>query len=139
MKLWPGDVHQQIGLLCHADVADFEIGAAVTLTREHPLVSGDETSVVTNALQRHGRARSLKLCSHNLSKVQSQIWYYSSNPYSGWGPTHFKFLRTRDGRRANWHEVRRGWGRGAGDCLAPDAWARNVGVGCGCGAGDDTQ
>jgi hypothetical protein len=44
-----GDVHQQIGLLRHADVADFEIGAAVALTREHPLVSG-ETSVVTNAL-----------------------------------------------------------------------------------------
>jgi hypothetical protein len=47
-----GDVHQQIGLLRHADVADFEIGAAVALTREHPLVSGGETSVVTNALQR---------------------------------------------------------------------------------------
>jgi hypothetical protein len=29
-----------------------EIGAAVALTREHPLVSGGETSVVTNALQR---------------------------------------------------------------------------------------
>jgi hypothetical protein len=27
------DVHQQIGLLRHADVADFEIGAAVALTR----------------------------------------------------------------------------------------------------------
>ena len=36
----------------HADVADFEIGAAVALTREHALVSGGETSVVTNALQR---------------------------------------------------------------------------------------
>ena len=47
-----GDVHQQIGLLRHAHVADFEIGAAVALTREHPLVSGGETSVVTNALQR---------------------------------------------------------------------------------------
>jgi hypothetical protein len=44
-----GDVYQQIGL---PDVADFEIGAAVALTREHPLVSGGETSVVTNALQR---------------------------------------------------------------------------------------
>jgi len=31
---------------------DFEIGAAVALTREHPLVGGSETSVVTNALQR---------------------------------------------------------------------------------------
>jgi hypothetical protein len=41
-----------IGLLRHADVADFEIGAAVALTREHPLVSGGETSAVTNALQR---------------------------------------------------------------------------------------
>ena len=47
-----GDVHQQIGLLSNADVADFEIGAAVALTREQPLVSGGETSVVTNALQR---------------------------------------------------------------------------------------
>jgi len=47
-----GDVHQQIGLLRHANVADFEIGAAVALTREHSLVSGGETSVVTNGLQR---------------------------------------------------------------------------------------
>ena len=46
-----GDVHQQIGLLCHVDVAEFEIGAAVALTREQPLVSGSETSVVVNALQ----------------------------------------------------------------------------------------
>ncbi len=46
------DVHQQISLLCHADVADFEIGAAVSLTREHPLVIGGETCVVTYALQR---------------------------------------------------------------------------------------
>jgi len=45
-----GDVHQQIGLLRHADVADFEIGAAVALTREHPLVIGGETGGVTNAL-----------------------------------------------------------------------------------------
>ena len=45
-----GDVYQQIVLPRHADVADFEIGAAVALTREHPLVSGGETSVVTNAL-----------------------------------------------------------------------------------------
>ena len=44
------DVHQQIGLLRHADVADFEIGAAVALTREHPLVIGGETGGVTNAL-----------------------------------------------------------------------------------------
>ena len=47
-----GDVYQQIGLPRHADVADFEIGAAVALAREHPLVSGGETGVVTNALQR---------------------------------------------------------------------------------------
>ena len=32
-----GDGHQQIGLLRHADVADFDIGAAVALTREHRL------------------------------------------------------------------------------------------------------
>jgi hypothetical protein len=37
---------------CATDVADFEIGSAVALTREHPLVSGGETGVVTNALQR---------------------------------------------------------------------------------------
>jgi hypothetical protein len=47
-----GDVHQQIGLLRHADVADFEIGAAVARTREHPLVIGGETGCGTNALQR---------------------------------------------------------------------------------------
>jgi hypothetical protein len=47
-----GDVYQQIVLPRHADVANFEIGAAVALTREHPLVSGGETSVVTNAFQR---------------------------------------------------------------------------------------
>jgi hypothetical protein len=47
-----GDVHQQIGLLRHADVADFEIGAAVARTREHPLVIGGETGCVTNAPQR---------------------------------------------------------------------------------------
>ena len=47
-----GDVYQQIGLPRHADVADFEIGVVVALAREHPLVSGGETSVVTNAIQR---------------------------------------------------------------------------------------
>ena len=46
------DVYQQIGLPFHADVADFEIGAAVALAREHPLVSGVETMVITNAIQR---------------------------------------------------------------------------------------
>ena len=45
-----GDVHQQIGLLRHADVADFETGAAVALTREHPLVIGGKTGGITNAL-----------------------------------------------------------------------------------------
>ncbi len=44
--------HQQIGLLRHTDFADFEIGLAVALTCEHPLVGGGETSVVTNAIQR---------------------------------------------------------------------------------------
>jgi hypothetical protein len=47
-----GDVYQQIGLPRHADVAHFEIGAAVALAREHPLVIGCETSIITNALQR---------------------------------------------------------------------------------------
>jgi hypothetical protein len=47
-----GYVHQPIGLLRHADVADFEIGAAVARTREHPLVNGGETGGDTNALQR---------------------------------------------------------------------------------------
>jgi hypothetical protein len=46
-----GDVYQQIGLPRHADVADFEIGAAVALTREHPIVSGGETSVIKNTMQ----------------------------------------------------------------------------------------
>ena len=45
-------VNQQICLLQHADVADFEIGAVVAITREHQLVSGGETNVVTNMLQR---------------------------------------------------------------------------------------
>ena len=53
------DVHQQISLLCHADVADFEIVDTVAPTREHPLVSGGETSVVTGKFDptpaRHGR------------------------------------------------------------------------------------
>ena len=57
-----GDVHQHIGLLRHPDVADFEIGAAVALTREHPLVIGGETSVVTNALQRP------------CAQVQLEVW-----------------------------------------------------------------
>jgi hypothetical protein len=47
-----GDVHQQIGLLRHKDVADFEIGTAVALTREHPLVIGVKTGIAKNALQR---------------------------------------------------------------------------------------
>ncbi len=47
-----GDVYQQIGLPRHADVAYFEIGASVALAREHPLVSGCETSIITNTLQR---------------------------------------------------------------------------------------
>jgi hypothetical protein len=42
-----GDVYQQIVLPRHADVADFEIGAVVALTREHLLVSGGETSVTS--------------------------------------------------------------------------------------------
>ena len=46
-----GDVYQQIVLPRHSNVTDFKIGTAVALTREHPLVSGGETSVVTNALQ----------------------------------------------------------------------------------------
>ena len=43
-----GDVHQQIGPLRHANAADFEVGAAVALTRENPLVRGGETGVITN-------------------------------------------------------------------------------------------
>ena len=46
-----GDVHQQIGLLRHVDVADFDF-EIVALTREHPLVIGGDTGGVTNALQR---------------------------------------------------------------------------------------
>jgi hypothetical protein len=47
-----GDVNQQIGLLRHADVADFKIGAAAALTREHPLVIGGKTGGMKDALQR---------------------------------------------------------------------------------------
>ena len=46
-----GDVHHQVVLLRHAVVADFEIGATVALTPEHPLVFGGEIGFVTNALQ----------------------------------------------------------------------------------------
>ena len=44
------DVHQQIRLLRHADVEDFEISALVARTREYHLDFGAETGVVTNAL-----------------------------------------------------------------------------------------
>ncbi len=47
-----GDVYQQIGLPRQAYVTDFEIGVVVALDREHPLVSGGKTSVVTNAIKR---------------------------------------------------------------------------------------
>ena len=55
-----GDGHQQIGLLRHADVADFEIGAAVALTREHPLVSGAEMKPAS--LQMRSNARKSWSC-----------------------------------------------------------------------------
>jgi hypothetical protein len=55
-----GDVHQQIGLLRHADVADFEIGAAAARTREHPLAIGGETGCVTNPLQRPQDIRDMR-------------------------------------------------------------------------------
>jgi hypothetical protein len=55
-----GDVHQQIGLLRHADVADFEIGVAVALTREHPLVSGAEMKPAS--LQMRSNARKTWSC-----------------------------------------------------------------------------
>ncbi len=45
------DVNQQIDLPRHANVADFEVGAAVSLTRENSLVRGGETGVMTNTLQ----------------------------------------------------------------------------------------
>jgi hypothetical protein len=35
-----------------ADVADFEIGATTTLTREHPLAPDGKACVITNALKR---------------------------------------------------------------------------------------
>jgi hypothetical protein len=54
LKLWRTvtSTRKSVCNIRHADVVDFEIGAAVALTREHPLVSGGETSVVTNAFQR---------------------------------------------------------------------------------------
>jgi hypothetical protein len=47
-----GDVYQQIRLLRHADVEDFEIRAAAVCTREYHLKVGGVTGVLTNALQR---------------------------------------------------------------------------------------
>jgi hypothetical protein len=47
-----GDVNQQIDLVRQPDIADFEIGAATTLTREHLLAPGGKTCVITNALKR---------------------------------------------------------------------------------------
>ena len=46
------DHYQQIDLISQPDVADFEIGAATTLTREHMLATGGKTCVITNALER---------------------------------------------------------------------------------------
>jgi len=47
-----GDVDKQIGLARHY-VADFQIGATVALTREHPpLAAGGVAGVNTDALQR---------------------------------------------------------------------------------------
>ena len=54
------DVHQHIGLLRHPDVADFEIGAAVALTCEHPLVSGAEMKPAS--LQMRSNARKTWSC-----------------------------------------------------------------------------
>jgi hypothetical protein len=48
------DVYQQIDLISQPDIADFEIGAATTLTREHMLAPGGKTCVITNALDREG-------------------------------------------------------------------------------------
>jgi hypothetical protein len=56
-----GDVHQQVRLLRHVDVEDFEIRAAVARTREHHLEGGGVTGNFTNALptsSTHGRERS---------------------------------------------------------------------------------
>jgi len=47
-----GDVDQQIGLARQSYVADFQIGATVALTREHPLAAGGVAGVITDALQR---------------------------------------------------------------------------------------
>jgi hypothetical protein len=48
-----GDVNQQIDLIPgpYSDVADFEIGATTTLTRENPLATGGKAYVITNALE----------------------------------------------------------------------------------------
>ena len=47
-----GDIYQEIDLISQPDVADFEIGAATTLAREHLLAPGGRTCVITNALKR---------------------------------------------------------------------------------------
>ena len=46
------DVHQQIRLLRHADVEDFEISVLVARTREHHLDVGGVSGGLTNALER---------------------------------------------------------------------------------------
>ena len=52
MKSWRMVINQQIDLISQPDIADFEIGAATALTREHLLASGGKTCVITNALER---------------------------------------------------------------------------------------
>jgi hypothetical protein len=47
-----GDIYQEIDLISQPDVADFEIGAATTLAREHLLAPGGKTCVIINALER---------------------------------------------------------------------------------------
>ena len=51
MKSWRMVINQQIDLISQPDIADFEIGAATTLTREHMLAPGGKTCVITNALE----------------------------------------------------------------------------------------
>jgi len=47
-----GEVDKQIGLARHTYVANFQIGATVALTREHPLAAGSVAGGLTDALQR---------------------------------------------------------------------------------------
>ena len=60
-----------------ADVADFEIGAVVALTREQPLVSGGETRDVTNAIQ---LPQYMVVCAGPIRSMEEWMWSQAPSP-----------------------------------------------------------